>query len=687
MRLLAVVLFVACIGAPAAELHVSLQENGTNTGTEAAPFGSLVQAREAIRVLKAGDGLPDGGVTVWVHEGAYELSESFELTEKDSGTVRSPVVYRAVPGHEVRLIGGRTIPSEAFAPPSDDSALSRIDPDARDSVLAADLTALSITELGQFPDRYQEPPVVPELFCDGQRMTLAGWPNDGWAHVAKVIESGPAPWRNHQSDQPGTFEYDGDRPSRWLDAPGVWLHGYWCFDWRAETILVKEIDTGKRHITFVKPHCYGLGHGNPPPRRYRAENLLEELDMPGEYYIDRQTATLYFWPPSAINDADVVLSTLPTPVVTMTDVSFVTLQGITIEACCEHGIEMRGGDSNRVIACTVRYPGHDGIIVDEGKNHRVIACDIHDTGRAGLRIGGGDRKTLTPCGHEAVNNHIYRVSRRQRTGAYHVHLKGVGVRMAHNLVHHAPHQSINIMGNDHIVEYNEIHHSGQDSDDCGAFYMGRNPSERGSILRHNFWHHIGSSRAHGSCAVYFDDGSGGQTVYGNVFYKAAGGTFGAVFVHGGHQNIVDNNVFVDCKLAIRQAPWKDAAWVEYLEDEDRQNKLLRDVDITKPPYLERYPELEDYMVPSGEPRLNYASHNIIYKCEGFVQGNWVVYDNVVTDRNPGFTDIDNLDFKLSEKSQTVKSMEQFKVIPFNHIGLVTDQYRTELPDDPLRNED
>jgi hypothetical protein len=70
-----------------------------------------------------------------------------------------------------------------------------------------------------------------------------------------------------------------------------------------------------------------------------------------------------------------------------------------------------------------------------------------------------------------------------------------------------------------------------ETDDCGSFYMGRNPSERGSMLRYNFWHHIGSTRAHGSCAVYFDDGAGGQTVFGNVFYRAAGGSFGAVFSH------------------------------------------------------------------------------------------------------------------------------------------------------------
>lgn len=53
---------------------------------------------------------------------------------------------------------------------------------------------------------------------------------------------------------------------------------------------------------------------------------------------------------------------------------------------------------------------------------------------------------------------------------------------------------------------------------------------------------------HGSCAIYFDDGDGGQTVHGNVFYQASGGRFGAVFNHGGHDNMVGNNIFIEVSM-------------------------------------------------------------------------------------------------------------------------------------------
>lgn len=679
----AVMFVLAAFPALAAEFHVAAGGDDTHAGTASAPFASLERARDAVRALKEGEAFPEGGVTVWLHRGVYPRLAAFVLEERDGGASNARVVYRAVPGDDVRLIGGREIASGAFQPVRDEAVLARVDEAARGQVLVADLRALGISEYGNLPDAYGDPPAIPELFFDGQRMTLARWPNDGWAHIAEVIESGPAPWRNHASDQPGTFKYESDRPRRWQSAPGVWLYGYWCFDWSSETIKAGSIDTERREITLVKPHGYGIGGGNPPPRRYIAINLLEELDSPGEYYLDRDAGRLYFWPPKPLAQGRAALSLATEPVIRVENASFVTIQGLTIEMCAGNGIEMRDGRENELLACTIRRTGHAGAIVDGGLNHAVKACDIYETGMAGLHIGGGDRATLTPSGHLVFNNHIHHIGERKRTHAYHLHLKGVGIHVAHNLLHDAPHQSIGLAGNDHLFEYNEIHHSGQDSDDCGAFYMGRNPSERGTVLRYNFWHHTGSERAHGSAAVYFDDGSGGQTVFGNVFYKAAGGSFGAVFVHGGHDNLVENNIFVECPVAVRQAPWADAAWRQFLDDPDRQTKLLRDVDITNPPYTDKYPELRGYLEWDGQPRLNKAFRNAIYKCERFVDGNWEIMNNwVMRDEDPGFVDAGQLNFQLREDSVIPRRIEGFQPIPFERIGLVKDALRPVLPEKP-----
>ncbi len=661
------------------EFHVAANGDDRASGRADAPFATLTRARQAIRHVKQESGLPDGGVTVWIRSGRYEVPETFVLNQQDSGTTSCPIVYRSVENQKARLIGGRRLAPERFHHVTDKAARKRLDEAARQAVRVISLRAAGITDTGRYPDAFTAPPAVTELFIDETRMTLARWPNDDWTTIASVVDSGVAPGKKWSADKPGTFVYKGDRPKRWLTAPDVWLHGYWCFDWKSETIKVGKIDSKQRRITLLKRHCYGIGGGNPAPRRYHAVNVLEELDGAGEYVIDRRTGALYVWPPKPLAESRIVASTLAEPVIFLDGASQVTLRGLTIEMTVGTGIRVRDGQGNRIAGCLVRNTGQHGIVVEGGKEHRVIGCDIRDTGASGLRIGGGDRKTLTPCNHQAVNNHIWRVSRRQRTHAYHVHLRGVGIRLAHNLLHHGPHQAIGLTGNDHVIEYNEIHHTGMETDDCGAFYMGRNPSERGSVLRFNYWHDIGSSFTHGSCAVYFDDGSGGQTVFGNVFHRAAGGEFGAVFVHGGHDNHVENNVFIECKLALGHAPWNDKRWREMVDGDLWQTRLLKEVDITRPPYSKRYPELEGFMRPSNEPRLNRAYRNVVVRCDALARGNWSLLDNREYRTDAGFVDAENGNFELKPTSRVFREVPGFKPIPFAKIGLRRDEIRPQRP--------
>lgn len=662
------------------EFHVANDGADTNPGTADAPFATLQGARNAMRAAKESAELPEGDATIWVHPGDFSLNETLALGAEDSGTENKRIVYRAVEPASVRILGGRSLPADAFARVDSEEILALLPDEARGNVLYVDMKAMGVVDYGSLPDSFEQAVPLPELFFNDQRMTLACWPNEGWAEIDSVVESGPAPWRNHASEALGVFAYTGDRPGRWLSAKSLLLEGYWCFDWSCEAIRVEAIDPEKRHITLAKQHVYGIGSGNPAPRRYRAINLLEELDTPGEYFLDRDAGLLYFWPPAPLDGARVVLSLLAQPLLQFEDCAHVTIQGLTFETTSGAALRIDGGSRITLAGCTIRNTGQEGAVINGGEGHLVQSCDIHDTGTGGLHIGGGDRKTLTPSGHAAVNNHIYRVSRRMRTHAYNLHVNGVGVRLAHNRIGEAPHQAIGLGGNDHLLEYNEVHHAGMESDDCGAFYMGRNPSDRGTVLRYNFWHHLGSTMAHGSCAIYFDDGAGGQTVHGNVFYKASGGSFGAVFNHGGHDNVVSNNLFVQCSRAVGAAPWNDATWKEWIEGDLWQERLLEEVDITQPPYSDRYPELEGFMTPDGRLRMNRADRNIAVQCGSLANGNWTLEDSVTLNSDPGFVDAEKLNFALREDAEIFKLVPEFEPIPFDRIGLYLDEFRTKFPE-------
>lgn len=655
-------------------LYVSPTGNDSNDGSVFKPFASLGRAQEAVRKLKTTSSL-QRPIAIEVGGGDYVQKTSLVFGPKDSGSVSAPIVWRAAPGQKVCITGGPILSANAFHAVTDRGILDRLDPSARGKVLALDLRPFGPIAATAYPQVFRGAPPVPELFFNDQRMAVAHWPNEGWATIAKIVESGSMRRDNKPPESSGVFEYSGDRPSRWNVDAGVWLQGYWCYDWYDETIKVKSVAADQHQITLAAPAVYGVKEGNPSPRRFRALNLLEELDQPGEYYIGE--GILYFWPPAEITKSRVVLSLLNAPLFLLKDVEYVTIRGFIFEASLGHGIEISGGANDCIDHCTIRDTRQLGARITGGLNHRIENCDIYDTGGGGLALEGGDRKTLTPAHHEALNNHIWQYSRHLLTGSYAVALGGVGNRVAHNVIHDAPHQAIYIQGNDHLIEYNVIHDVVTETDDAGALYKGRNPSCRGNIIRYNLWRDIGSTRGHGTAAIYFDDGDGGDLVFGNVFLRCGDpghGPFGTIFSHGGHGALAENNIFIDCKRALGSSPWGDKIWKEALEGGrgfQWQEKLLKEVDITKPPFTTHYPELVGYMTPEpGQPRNNLAKNNVLFKCGSVSNGNWKQDESEVwvTDTDPGFIDAATGNFQLRPDSEVFKRLPGFKPIPFEQIG-------------------
>ena len=106
------------------------------------------------------------------------------------------------------------------------------------------------------------------------------------------------------------------------------MHGYWFWDWSDERQQVESIDTDKRIISVTPPyHNYGYRIG----QWFYGLNILAELDKPGEWYLDRETGILYFWPPKPIEKGRAVVSVLNN-LVEMSGVSHVSIQGVIFEA-------------------------------------------------------------------------------------------------------------------------------------------------------------------------------------------------------------------------------------------------------------------------------------------------------------------------------------------------------------------
>ena len=488
----------------------------------------------------------------------------------------------------------------------------------------------------------------------------------------------------------GIFEYDGDRPARWVAEQDAWVHGYWFWDWADERHKIKSIDTQRRSIEVERPyHGYGYRKG----QWFYAFNLLSEIDQPGEWYLDRQSGVLYFWPPSPIEQGEALVSVLPN-MVTMKDVSHVTLRGFTFEAVRGTAITMSGGSDNRVIGCTIRNVGEWAVTVSGGRGHGVVSCDMYHMGCGGISLSGGDRKTLTPAAHFAENNHIHHYARVKRVYQPGIQLQGVGNRAANNLIHDAPHMGLGFGGNDHLIELNEIHSVCSESNDAGAIYTGRNWTMRGTIIRHNYLHHINGFRGRGCVGVYLDDMFCGTEITGNLFYRVTR----AAFIGGGRDCLVQNNLFVDCEPALhidaRALGWAHGhsdMWVT----EGRDKSTLSGIRYKEPPYSERYPELVNILNDEpAAPKGNRVRCNVSFggQWDG-VQASAREYqtiENNLTDVDPHFTTPDRLsegklpravDFALEADSPAWGI--GFQPLPLDHMGLYEDENRAS-PAAPVR---
>ena len=676
----AAVLAFAAMSARGADFYVARNGSDGNAGTEAQPFATLERARDAIRALKRSGGLPAGGVTVWVRGGRYELAKGFRLSAEDSGTQQAPIRYRATPGQEVRLSGGRSV--TGFQAVRDEQVRSRIPALARSGVLVADLRAQGITDFGRLMPRGfgASYPAALELFFNDRPMTLARWPNSGFVKVAGLPpgEAEKIADIHSTGSQTGRFVYSDDRPERWSQAPDVWVHGYWRYEWADNYAPVRAIDTAKHQIvTETSPGPYGIA----PGQRYYYLNLLEELDEPGEWYLDRRTGLLYFWPPGPAERSDITVSMLAEPLVTLTDVSDVTLAGFVIEAGRVNGVEISGGARDLVAGCVLRNLGNYGVVVTGGDHHGVLSCDLYGLGDGGIQLNGGDRRTLRASGHYARNNHIHDFDRWARTYRPGVLVTGVGNEVSHNLIDHSPHNAIQISGNDHQIEFNEIHHVAEETGDVGAFYIGRNWTERGNVVRYNFFHDIGEP-GRDVRTVYLDDCASGVKVFGNIFYRTTRG----VIIGGGRDNQIENNIFVDTEPAIRiddRCIGKREVWRNMVYGQMKTS--LDAVHDAASLYRERYPALATvdgyYAKQAGvPPEGNVIAHNIS------VGATWLsirleqpadrkflqIRDNVV-DQTVHFADLQQMNFAIPPNSPVYRM--GFQPIPVEQIGLFVDEYR------------
>lgn len=533
--------FLALLSAAhAVEYFVSPKGNDDWSGTRAeinadhtdGPFATLERARKEARLH------PQEPRTITLRGGLHEVAKGLVLDAKDSGTAEAPVIWRAYEKEQPILIGGRAI--TGWKP-------------YKDGILQADVAAQGFKGIN-----------FRQLLFAGQRQILARYPNydpknpygGGWAYADG--EMWPM-YADKEGENKHTLKVKNYDWQKWAHPDEVEVFVFPRYNWWNDILRVKSVDESDYTITTAKDGSYAMRAND----RYYFQGGFENLDAPGEWYLDRTAGVLYFMPPAPIDSAAVYAPTTR-DIIKATDTQYVTFRGLTFECAEGSAIQLNKTSHCRVIGCTVRNTGDfggTGISVSNGTDNGVIGCDVSFTGSSGVSLGGGDRITLTEAKNFAENCYIHHVGVYYKQGVG-VALSGVGQRVSHCLIHDTPRFGIMFAGNSHVLEYNHLRHLALETEDVGATYCGGRDwiSPRGTVIRYNFIHDVLGYGWNGkwtspyfAWGIYLDDNSGGVDVIGNIVTRC-----GRSLIHGhsARDCKVENNIFVEGGL--RQ--WEFNGW-------------------------------------------------------------------------------------------------------------------------------
>jgi len=821
-----------CSGQPLT-LHVSVHGNDTWSGTlpkpnadaTDGPFAGLKRARDEIRKQKP------KGATILVHEGTYFLQEPLALGPEDSGTKDHPIVYRAQPGAQVILSGGRRIPGPWQ---SEDGKLYR--------------TRLPEVEAGKWFFR--------QLRVGTERQTRARYPNfapenpwlGGFHRVAQCgFQAGlgclqeKGTWLEYDIDVPADGDYavrlyyanngqtntrffgftdmsnrttlsvDGGEPVRmadmtdtksfysgfrwaeagklrltkgkhvlrWTNTDGGALsllailltndpgyvppgptarpdtcnaiileaqkydrkHGdkvqemkfidrkdpvlrtnlafhsgdlkQWPKSPDAEIFVIPEYDWVSQLVRLVSvdetngiARIEGANATKPfmPENRYYAVNVLEELDVPGEWCLVRKTGTLYYRPKAKDFDKQEIVAPVLDRLIELRGTKDKPVRHIHIEGFTfadtrytsperlkdtyhadDAALWLWAAQHCRIADNTFRDVGGYGIMLRDASTHNKIAAnEIAGAGQGGIYLNGfaDEPRKAAPEGQRPAHNTVVD-NYAHHCGWFYVHVAGIQLAcaddnlIAHNEIHDTTRYGISLKQKcpRNVIEYNDVRRTNLATRDTGAIEM---CNRSGCIVRYNlvvdtigcgFEPRAGKHTLDNDAGgIYLDNMSSNVHVHGNIVVRSSQG----VWLNWGDNNLIENNIFVGSRdRGVLLCCWRDKpGW------RSKGNRFLRNVVCVTDP------DVPVYCVSGKKHTKDIldCDHNLVYAAgqEPSLSGTgdigakgWAGWRKQGQDEHsivadPLFVDPEKGDYRLKPDSPALKL--GFKPIPVEKIG-------------------
>jgi len=693
---------------PTGKREFYVAENGSDfaPGTIDKPFKTVKRALENMK--NVGD--RSGGVVIYIRGGSYDMSDGLVIPEYASGTDKAPLIISNYQNEEVKFVGGISISGDTLTVADDEVARRKLPESALGKVYSVHLPSIGIKNYGTITTEAGPP----NCYVGNVKYNLARFPNATMLTMKKyeesdgengVIETGPIINTSELGPITGEtgegfeFALANKTPFTWENTGNIWMYGSFYAEWRKQYVQVRSFNPEKMSVRSVQASQYGARYVKDNEHYYF--NIMEELDIPGEWFIDYETGMFYIFPVSSdFKDMNISISTTSNDIVTFDNCSNVVLNGITVTTGGNNGITMNGV-RNLVQNCVIENVVKYGVEMHSEKSG-LISSVVKGTGNFSVHVYPRESSSilsnttfLTPTRNFVQNCYLYNGLR----GIY--NSGGVQNIFSHNCVMNSQAMSINMYsGNEMIVEYNEVVGGPYATLDSAQVYVAGTGNSRGDHVRYNYFH---DSRSDGSekhpNAVYFDDRASGHYAYGNIMQG------GGYFSHGGSDNVVENNIIVEIPKG--QLSMSDS--LNYLNGYEERwannvvnNKLWYGMTNYSSIYTEiwrtRYPEFYDWTINLREhqknynspdhvkdeleeylrmPRFNVFKNNIFYRTDDYKVVNpeyQVVYENnKIYEENPGFADYENRNYNLNEDSLIFENHPEFKALPKqSKMGVIID---------------
>lgn len=528
--------------------YVSPNGNDLNSGSQ--PEKPFANIQKAVDVIRKSDKQYNQGETaaILLMGGTYELKEPLMISPMTEGSTKLPLLIDRYQNQPVILCGGREIKGW------------------KKQKNGWWITTIPEVAAGQWKFN--------QLFVDGVSRPRARKPNSGFLRVKGMPDGTPKTTGYNKKSQ--KFEYvKGDINPKWTnlgDAEVIVYHF-----WTDTHLFIQSIDEKNNLVSFAHPSKKVFADDfNEEGARYVVENVLEELDAPGEWYLDRKTGNVSYFPFPGENLQDV---TFFAPVIP----GLVRLEGDPenqqfVEDITFRNIEFRytnfqlpEGDTNNgqgssSVSASITLKGARNCEFSNCKftqlgtwafdlkagcvGNRFKNNQINHIAAGGFKVNGGtfaDSPFLRTSRNVFTDNEIGYYGQKYPSAVGILLQQTEANYVAHNLIHDGFYTGISVgwvwnyersISRDNVIEFNHIHHIGQGllSDMGGIYTLGVSP---GTVLRNNLIHDVDANR-YGGWGIYNDEGSTHILIENNIVYNTK---FAGYNIHFAKELTVRNNIF------------------------------------------------------------------------------------------------------------------------------------------------